>query len=427
MFDRAELAEVAEHNDEATVRATVFDTDYLTTSVSESTLRVAKLLLLREPSHDSPEVRISNVHDTAVERLAERLVAEGLTYRAVMLANWSTIRQGHIPNYALYLYNADYGSTRRILEHILLGEEWAPPYLKLVVLNMLHQSVGLSHDRLHALTSKPFRVLAPWINRLFADDHAFKWLHDKKQSIRFYGGVTNTVIDFYDQLFADPAVGAAFINRDAQRCYDLGGGFNTAEIERLVGCPFVSADLMTPRLADHDPELILLADRPGKHTPIANEATRREFLARQDRVAHLPFDVFQDSFPTDASSYTIVSAGFLTSTLRPPTDYDPEIKNARLGTIATSVHAIARVLELVALGKSVDLFTIQRATSRVFHYKTCLLQWREGKLVRLMTTVDPRSADWAEASPHVAALNPDNETFAKFMALPPAGRRATPE
>jgi hypothetical protein len=79
------------------------------------------------------------------------------------------------------------------------------------------------------------------------------------------------------------------------------------------------------------------------------------------------------------------------------------------------------VLELVALGKRVDLFTIQRATSRVFHYKTCLLQWREGKLVRLMTTVDPRAADWAEGSPHIQALDPNKKRFAKFMARPPAG------
>lgn len=426
MFQRAELAEVADHNDEATVRAAALGTDYLTTSVRESTIRVAKILLLREPSCELSEVRISNIHDTAIERLAERLESDNQHYRAVMLANWATIRQGHIPNYALYLYNADYGSSRRILEHMLTGEQWAPPYLKLAVLNMLHQSVGLSHDRLHELTSRRFRVLAPWINRLFADDRVFEWLHAKRQPIRFYGGVTNTLIGFYDQLFADPAVGAAFIQREAERCYDLGGGFNTAEIERLVGCRFVSADLMTPHLADYDPELIMLEYRPRTYSPVANEAARREFLARQDRVAHLPFDVFQDSFPTDASSYTIVSAGFMTSTLRPPSDYDREIKHARLGTIATSVHAIARVIELVALGKRVDLFTIQRATSRVFHYKTCLLQWREGKLVRLMTTVDPRSADWAEGSPHVAALNPEKERYARFMARPPADDPATP-
>jgi hypothetical protein len=420
MFEHADLAEVAEPQDEATVRAAVLDTDYRTTSVPESTLRVAKLLLLREPSYGGSEVRISNVHDTAIERLAQRLEAEGNIYRAVMLANWCTIRQGHIPNYALYLYNADYKHTRRILEHLLLGEKLAPPYIKLVLLNMLHQGLGLGHDQLHELTSQPFYRLVPWINRMFADDHVFGWLNDKRQPIRFYGGVTNTILGFYDPLFADPAVGTEFINRAAERRYDLGGGFNTAEIERLVGCSFVSADLMTPRMADHDPELIMLDCRTSKHGRVATEAARREFFARQDRVEHLPFDVFKDSFPTDAGSYTIVSAGFLTSNLRPSSDYSAKIKGSRLGTLATSMHALARVLELVALGKSVDLFTIQRATSRVFHYKTCLLQWREGKLVRLMTTVDPRSTEWAKGSPHIAALDPDKKRYSKFIKRPPA-------
>lgn len=80
MFEREDLAEVAEINDEATVRAEALDTDYLTTSVAESTLRVAKILLLREPTYERAEVRIHNVHDTAVERLVERLEAEGQRY-----------------------------------------------------------------------------------------------------------------------------------------------------------------------------------------------------------------------------------------------------------------------------------------------------------------------------------------------------------
>lgn len=422
MFEREDLAEVAEINDEATVRAEALDTDYLTTSVAESTLRVAKILLLREPTYERAEVRIHNVHDTAVERLVERLEAEGQRYRVVMLSNWATVRMGELPRYALYLYNQNYRNTRPILEHILTAERWAPPYLKLMLLNILHQSFGLSHDRLHAITSKQFQALAPWVNRIFADDHVFEWLQNKRQPMRFYGGITNTVIGLYDNLFADPAAGTQFINRAAERCYDLGGGFSTSEIERLVGCAFTSADLISSQMADYDDELIMLDRRPGPHMPVATTAARREYLERQDRVEHQYFDVFEDSFPTDAKSYVITSAGFMTSNLRATDSYSAEIKRARLGTIATSAHAIARVIELVALGKDVDLFTIQRATSRVFRYKSCLLQWRAGKLVRLMTTVDPKAADWADGSTHIAALAPNRRRFEQFMALDPARR-----
>jgi hypothetical protein len=414
MFELSDMASVAELNDEAAVRAEVLDTNYLTSSLREATLRVSKLLLLREPSWKSPEVDLPNVSDTPIERLVDRFKAEGLHYRAVMLSNWATTGQAWLPAYGLFLYNMDYGHTRAILERLLTGEKLAPPYLKLVLLNILHQSVGLSHDQLHRLTAGRFDQLAPWVNRIFQDDAVFGWLERKKQPIRFYGGMSNTVIGLYDETFADPAVGTQYIDRTAERYIDLGGGFSTSELERLIGRPFISADLMTPRFADYDEELIMHDRRVGAITPIADEAARREFLARQDRVEHLPFDVFEHHFPTDARSYTIVSAGFMTSTLGPPPSLGKDVKSARLGTTSTSVHAILRVMELVALGKSVDLFTIQRATSRVYYYKTCLLQWREGRLARLVTTVDPRSTDWGRNYSY-DAFAPSNPIFRRFM------------
>jgi hypothetical protein len=417
MFELSDLASVAERNDEALVRAEVLDANYLTCGLREATLRVAKLLLLREPSWDQPEVDLPNVTDTAVERLVDRLKAEGLNYRAVMLSNWATARQGWLPLYALFLYNSDYGRSRAILEYMLTGEKNAPPYLKLALLNILHQSVGLSHDELHEITAGRFDQLAPWINRIFHDDAVFDWMKRKKRPLRFYGGVTNTVLGLYDGIFADPTYGTQHINRAAERFIDLGGGFNTSEIERLMGCRFVSADLATPRLAEYDEELIMLDLRENKNGPVATEAARQEFLARQNLVEHLPFDVFEDQLPIDASSYTIVSTGFMTSNLRPQPSQAKDVKAARLGTISTSVHAAMRVMELVVQGKSVDLFTIQRATSRVFHYKTCLLQWREGRLARLVTTVDPRSTDWGQKFRY-DVLDPMNPRFRRLMNLP---------
>jgi hypothetical protein len=375
--------------------------------------------LLREPSYEQAEVQLVNNTDTLIEQLAERLMAEGQRYRAVMLSNWATASLGKIPLYALFLYNTRYGHSHEILERVLSGEQWAPPYLKLAVLNMLRQVVGLDHDQLHRFTSERLDHLAPWINRLFLErDAVFDWLERKRQPMRFYGGVTNTVVGMYDSLFADPETGATFIDRAAERCIDLGGGFMTCEIERLVGRRFVSADLMTPRLADYDPELILLDQRTNSLMPVADNATRQDYLARQDRVEHLHFNVFKDRFPTDASSYVIVSAGFMTSTLRAGKSGDPEVKAARLGTISTSVHAILRVMELVALGKSVDLFSIQRATSRMYRYKTCLLQWRAGRLERLMTTDDQRSVGWRRRFAQIGSFHPDNPYFAKLAARP---------
>jgi hypothetical protein len=417
MFDVKDLASVAVRNDAETVRAEALGTDYLTTDVRAATLRVARVLLLRGAGWDHEEVDFLNKTDTLMERRIEALKAEGKKYRALIMANWATASQSDLSFYTLFLYNVRYRGSHAVLEHLLTGEGAAPPYLRLVMLNILRQSVGLSHDDLHRLSLAPFAELSPWVNRVFHDDAVFAWFARKKKSIRFYGGVTNTALGLYDELLASPEVGAEHLDRKAELRFDLGGGFNTSEIERLLGCTFVSADLMSPRLRDQDEELILL-DRPDLNKPavVADEATRARFLARQDEVEHLPFDVFKDSFPLHARSYSIVSAGFMTSNLRPTAAESREIKAARLGTLSTSVHAILRVMELVAAGKSVDLLTIQRASSRVFAYKTCLLQWREGKLVRLLTTDDPRAATWADSWDEVyRAISPDNPRYRALL------------
>ena len=101
------------------------------------------------------------------------------------------------------------------------------------------------------------------------------------------------------------------------------------------------------------------------------------------------------------------------------------VRAARLGTLSTSVHAISRVLELVARGKSVDLLTVQRATSRMFRYKTCLLQWRDARLVRLVTTNDPRSAGWRRRFNAIPDSRPPNQRFARIAGVPPPKGRTT--
>ena len=415
MFRLEDLASVAEANDESRVRSEALETNYLTTDARTSALRVAKVLLLRDPRWTLAEVDFPNRTGTAVERRIAGLIAEGLKYRAVVLANWATAFQSDLSLYSLFAYNVGHGNSERLLEYLLMGEKHSPPYLRLVLLNILKQAIGLSHDELHRLTRGDFEELAPWANRMLADEAVFDWLGRKKRPIRFYGGMTNTVLGLYDPHVADPGVGTDVFNRAADLRIDLGGGFSTSEHERLLGCSFVSADQLTPRLQDYDADLIVL-ERANGATAVAGEETRKRFLDAQSGIEHLPFDVFKDSFPARAQSYAIVSTGFMTSTLGAFKGESREIKGARLGTISTSVHAVLRVVELVAAGKSVDLLTIQRATSRAYKYKTCLLQWREGRLTRLQTTDDARGSRWSGGWSDVyEKISPANSRYAGLL------------
>jgi hypothetical protein len=337
----------------------------------------------------APRVTFPNVTGTAYEGWIER-AARQRAYLGHILTQWVTVRRVDFSLYPVFLYNRDFARTRAVLEELLAFEHAPPPYLYLLLLNLVRQALGMSHDAIAALGQGPFDDAARHLRRLFEGDLVDRWLARKRQPLRFYAGATNTVLRLYDALLTDPRTGIEHFDRDAEARYDLGGGFNTSEIERLLDRPFTSADIVTPRLADYDPELVLHVAAPGVSHRVATAAERDAHLARQERVDHLPLDVLHEGFPADARSYAIVSTGFLTSTVRPAeqqADWRSDSAEG-LGHLGLSVHAIARVLELVRDGKRVDLLTIQRATSRVYKYKTVLVQWRDRRLTRLVTTDD---------------------------------------
>jgi hypothetical protein len=137
-------------------------------------------------------------------------------------------------------------------------------------------------------------------------------------------------------------------------------------------------------------------------------------------VHYLPFNVLHDSFPDRADSYAIVSTGFMTSTVRPMERHRTWKKAGKgLAHLGLSLLGIMRVVELVRKGKRVDLFTIQRASSRVYKYKTALLQWREGRLVNLITTDDSRARQQKWTDEALASVRericPSNPFYSEFV------------
>lgn len=415
-----QLASTVSDADEAAVRDAALATDYAATELEEAALRVTRVLLYRWPGWTRPFADFPNVTDTAFERWIDECRA-ATPVHASALVQWITGVRGGVVNYPVFLYNRDFGRTRELMRRLLTAERAPPPYLLLVFLHLFRQALGKTHTEISQLVVGPFRRVAQLFHRLFTTDAVDHWLATKRQPLVYYGGQTNTVLGAYDEICGDPTTGFPTLARDAEIAYDIGGGFATSELERLVGRPMVSADIRSPRPADYDGDLIVRHYAPGRLS-IADDATRDAFLARQDRVGYLPFNVFQDSFPPDARSYLIISTGFLTSTIPAGRGAKSQaIVAAGLGPMATTVHGVARVLELVARGKDVDLFTIQRASGRVYKYKTCLLAWRGGRLTRLVTRDDAAQAQrWSDGTLEAirAAIQPDNPRFVRHLPRP---------
>ena len=413
----AALRTLLEPKDETEVRQQALSHDYASADLVTSAFTMASVLLFQGAG--AARVSFPDGGGTAYERWIED-AARQRAYLGHILTGWVTTRRHDLDLFPVFLYNRDFAQARRALSTILTFEPAPPPYLYLLLLNLFRQELGLSHDAMASLDRASFDATAQHVRALLSGDRVDRWLHRKAQPLRFYGGATNTVLGLYDATFADPAAGLEHFHRDAEARYDLGGGFNTSEIERLLGCTFTSADVVTPRMADYDPELVLhVVEGDGTHR-VATSAERDAHRTRQERVAHLPLDVLRAGLPRDARSYAIVSTGFLTSTVRPG-EHQPDwtaAGNEGVGHLGLSLHALARVLELVRDGKSVDLFTVQRASSRVYKYKTVLAQWRAGRLARLVTTDDRISPTrWTrEALAEVRRrIDPSGEHFARHV------------
>jgi hypothetical protein len=420
---------VASGQDEAAVRAEALATDYTALEPEESAIRIARVLLFRWPGWKPEFPDFRNRTDTYYERWIDEHRDKRMDLWSALI-QWITGVRGPYVNYPLFLLNRGFGRTREVMRALLEHEAPPPAYLPLLFFQLFRQALGRSFTEIRRVTEAPFGEAAGWFHELMTTDAVDRWLATKRQPIRFYAGHTNTVLNLYDPLCNAPRTGFERFAVDAEARYDFGGGFNTSEIERIAGRPFVSADLRSPRPRDYDGDLVVrIWEAERTRSVVADDATRDAFLARQERVAYLPFDVFHDHFPPDARSYAIFSSGFLTSTV-PPARAPKEVRQAGLGPMSTSVHGLVRVVELVALGKPVDLFTIQRASGRVYKYKTCLLQWRAGKLVELITTNDVRNRQrWSNETFRAmrAAIAPDNAAFAALIpprADDPAPRSA---
>lgn len=415
------LIALGERQDEQRVRQEALDFDYKNGDPVEAGFKIGHVLLLATDSPTAQPPNFHNVTNTPYEKLVE-FYHSHKPYWAQMLHNWVTIYRTDFTRYPVFLYNKDYKQSRRLFTKLLTFERKPPPYHFLVCGNVFRQGLGLTHDEIAALpvSGEGFAETARHFHELYKGRVFDEWLQNKKRALRYYGGSTNTVLNYYDPIINAEGSGVEKFNRTAELRFDLGGGFNTPEMERVFGCSFISADLVSPRYSKYDPEICFQIEGPDQKRTFADQKTRDAFLQAQDKVQFQKFDVLESTFPKDAESYSIVSGGFMTSTVRPRQHQDDWKANPGmgLGHLGLSIHAMIRVIELAKTGKPVDLFTIQRATSRVFKYKTALLQWREGRLVTLQTTDDnlvekwaPNATDWLRKK-----VNPDNPVFNGYLS-----------
>jgi hypothetical protein len=286
------------------------------------------------------------------------------------------------------LYEEDFGSTRRTL-HALNAEDPRIPYLRLLIMHALFELEGAGAD-----IARHRGRLERAIRRLF--DEAARlatWAEAKRNAgvmLKALAGMTNTVIGMYDWIAREPRTGFERIFRGAEARLDLGGGYGTPDLSRLVGAPLTSLDLNPPsgaRAVGLRRFQVALRTRRGETLPRTrwqNDAEAAAYFAELERQPWQAWDAFADALDEGAASYLITSFGFLTSTVA---SHSPNaLGRERLGkNVLAQMHTtrigLERVLRLAMLGKDVTLFTYQRATSRMYRNVTVLLRFAAHRLV----------------------------------------------
>jgi hypothetical protein len=261
----------------------------------------------------------------------------------------------------VHCYENDIGYTRDILHYINeQKDEDKVPYIWL-----LFQSL---YKKMYDEPRWTAKNLLRLVNDETTIDH-IKELQESDVGLKTYSGETNTNCTTYDHLrYPDKhfSVDKKSIKK-AQYRADLGGGLATPYISMLLGADYITHDLNDPKLRAHDPLIHIV--------PPANMRLDeyRELLAVQ------PFKEFNvydpEGYPKQYDTYSIVSFGFLTSTVKTVSPLDNEEHNY----VSTTYHGVKQIMDLVAMGKEVHCLFYGRPTVRVYENTVIQLKFKDHK------------------------------------------------
>jgi hypothetical protein len=346
---------------------------------SDPSLKIAKDML------DFGEITPENQEDFTV-KLMQLITKEQL------IVNSFKLGPSHIRKYLYSIKDSDLPA--KTMMHIMMQFYMFNTKVRQIV-HCYENDIGYTRDILHYLNEQTGEDKVPYIWLLFQAlfrkmyneqywtlgnllrlvqdettiDHIKELQESSDSGLKVYSGETNTNCTTYDHLrYADRnfTVDKKSIRKAEYRA-DLGGGLATPYISMLLGSQYVTHDLNDPKQRAHDPLIHIV--------PPANMRLDeyRELLAVQ------PFKEFNvydpEGYPKDYNSYSIVSFGFLTSTVKTINPMDNEEHNY----VSTTYHGVKQIMDLVAMGKEVHCLFYGRPTVRVYENTVIQLKFVDRK------------------------------------------------
>jgi hypothetical protein len=297
-------------------------------------------------------------------------------------------RDTAVADYIFELAHEGFGSAKDVLRFLVHTKDLIPYF------DVFVSQAGYEIDKLQIpIVYKPAKLsedVKKQIRSLLQDDRLITWANSRKTNLQQYAGTTNTVIGLYDWI-AYPEyrekTGFQDFPQQAEAYYDLGGGFATPDISRVIGKEFISLDLISPKNAK-DWALnfqVLKKWRLPKmgiaETRLQDETEHAKYLDQLDSQKWLYLDVYENPLPSNFKSYFITSFGFLSSTVMSLSESNLNDKSDQtIAYYGTTYMAVRRIVELIAQGKDVTLFTYQRAYPLKYKYRTVYLSFKDHHL-----------------------------------------------
>jgi len=306
---------------------------------------------------------------------------------AVIMREWHKHAQtNQLAEFILEMYESNYGSAREILLRVARSRPTVP-YIDVMSIQAISDLFGKSVADCawpHELPEET-KVL---LRRLYSGEKIYTWIHERKKDLRLISGGTHTILGVYDWIsypkFKDKTGYSSFPDH-ADAYYDLGGGFATPDIDRVLHQNFESLDIVNPRDANSKQIKFQVLKNWTKKFGLGElrPETQREhavYLKELEKTPWQNFDIFRNHFRTDLQTYFITSFGFLSSTVVSESAISPETQEGNAYFFVT-LQGLKLVMELVALNKDVSLFTYQRASARPYRFRTIFLRFQNQKLV----------------------------------------------
>jgi hypothetical protein len=313
----------------------------------------------------------------------------------------STTGWSGLSRYLFELYEQNFGRARDSIEYLITYKAYLPSS-SMVIAQALFEKKGIKINFTRG-EDQTEKVKAS-VRELLQGDEFLSWAKSKTYNLRLFAGNANPTLGLYDWIaypqFAEK-VGLNRFRKDADVYLDLGGGYETPEVSRILQHRFVSLDVLPPKSGRNLNLLFFGLDswiKPSLYPlnvhPLA-EKEREAYFAKLDETPFRHFNIYENSLSKKYQSYFITSFNFIGSTVGSNSQKASYMQNNSIPKIfATTYIGVRRIIELAAAGKDVDFFTVMGNPYRLFRFHTAYLSFRNHRLVdeKLM----PRDLEGAE-------------------------------